>query len=103
LAILLRNFARRAEENCGEVNRDQASRWNALPSLGALARGQDFRLFLLWLFDFFFLTVVAFTHNKFLVWLVAMRVAMRGEKATAKRGFAQRTAEATEEAGRGGG
>ena len=48
-----------------------------------LARGQDFRFFLLWLFDFFLLTVVAFTHNKLLVSLVAMRVAMRAKSATA--------------------
>jgi hypothetical protein len=33
-----------------------------------LARGQDFRLFLLWLFDFLLLTVIAFTHNKLPVW-----------------------------------
>jgi len=36
-------------------------------ALRRLARGQDLRLFLLWLFDFLLPTVVAFTHNKLLV------------------------------------
>jgi hypothetical protein len=63
-----------------------------------LARGEDLRLFLLRLFDFFFLTVVTFTHiNSWLT--VELRVTMRGESAMAKAddggkaGFAQRTAE----------
>jgi hypothetical protein len=37
------------------------------PALVGLARGQNLWLFLLRLFDFFFLTVVAFTHDELLV------------------------------------
>ncbi len=48
-----------------------------------LAGGEYFRLFLLRLFDFFLLTVVAFTHNKLLV-LFLVKVTTRGESATGK-------------------
>ena len=52
--------------------------------LGGLARSQNLRLFLLWLFDFLLLAVVTFTHNKLLVWLVAPRVTLRVKSATGK-------------------
>ena len=60
-----------------------------------LAGGEDFRLFLLWLFDFFFLAVVAFAHDELLGWMVALRVTLLRESAMGKwkAGFAQRTAE----------
>ena len=65
----------------GQV-RSQIEFGNEETGLRTLAGGEDLRLFLLWLFDFFLLTVVAFTHDKLPVWLVAMRVAMRLESAT---------------------
>jgi hypothetical protein len=98
--MLLGYFARRTEEDRERFGR--AGDPGIL--LRGLARGQNLRLFLLWLFDFFLLTVVAFTHNKLLVWLVALSVPPRGKSATGKtqtegNRFAQRTEEATEEGG----
>jgi hypothetical protein len=70
--------------------------------LGGLARSQNLRLFLLWLFDFLLLAVVTFTHNKLLVWLVPLRVPSRAKSAIGKaetegNRFAQRTEEKAEE------
>ncbi len=56
----------------------------ATGALGTFARSQDFGLFLLGLFDFFFLTVVAFTHNKLLVGWLEMRVETCGKSAMGK-------------------
>ena len=58
-----------AAKKAGELILRQAQDDRLLkPELVRLARGEDFRLFLLWLFDFFLLTVVAFTHDELLVW-----------------------------------